>query len=105
MPFWIATPFLRLLFPFLAGIVCGYYLLPPAWVEWTWISVPMVFLLIAKRLSLRHQFALATSRGLAIQLLVAGLGSFITTAQDPRQAISIIDDAHVAAIGLPAAVK
>ena len=33
-------------------------------------------------------------RGLAIQLLVTGLGSFITAAQDPRQVISIIDEAH-----------
>ncbi|HTE08576.1 MAG TPA: ComEC/Rec2 family competence protein [Flavitalea sp.] len=94
MPFWIATPFLRLLFPFVAGIFCGYYLLPPPWAGWTWIGISMVFLLIAERLSLRHQFALAVSRGLAIQLLVAGLGSFITTAQDPRHVISIIDDVH-----------
>jgi len=94
MPFWIATPFLRLLFPFVAGIVCGYYLLPPAWIGWIWIGVPMVFLLVLERTSVRHQFALAAARGLAIQLLVAGLGSLITAAQDPRKVISLIDDAH-----------
>ncbi len=94
MPFWIATPFLRLLFPFAAGIVCGYYLSPPAWVGWIWIGLPIVFLFVVARLSVRLQFALSAFRGLAIQLLVTSLGSFITAAQNPRQVISIIDQAR-----------
>ena len=84
VPIWKKAPFIRLLIPFIAGILLQWFF-QFTWQQISFFGLASFFLLVFFRLlPLSLRFKLQSLQGLIINLIVLGLGFFITYQKDIR---------------------
>lgn len=83
---WKEAPFVRLLIPFISGIVIQWYGNIPFQVQWLIISSSITGLVLFSRLKLSVQFRNIWTYGIFIHLLVFSMGALLTCYKDLRHA-------------------
>ncbi|MCU0375445.1 MAG: ComEC family competence protein, partial [Chitinophagaceae bacterium] len=79
VPFWVGAPVIRILLPFAAGIVLGWYLQVPVWV---WVAAGIT-VLSAWLLTYRFAYQSPAAFGMANNLLWVALGAALQLVQNP----------------------
>lgn len=82
IPIWKEAPFIRLVIPFIIGIISGYFLPPDAAAWWKGLGVSIIAICIFSRLALSVQFRRAFVRGIFINCLFICFGALLTVCHD-----------------------
>lgn len=107
LPFWKDAPFIRILLPFIAGIVVSYYSVVPVLVMAASGAVAFLSLVAFSRLSIQWQYQYGSVRGLLLNILVGSVGACVAAEKNPFRYKGLIercgDGAHiyVASLGEP----
>ena len=81
---WKKIPFLRLLIPFIAGIVIQWYVPIPIYSQWISTSFFTAAILIFSLLPVRHRFQWRVINGLMVVALYFSLGGVVAHYKNPR---------------------
>ncbi len=86
MHLWYKAPFLRLVFPFIAGILIQWYGQFPFRLLIVVFCVLLIAIIIYQFLPLSKKFIFSSFNGIAITILIASLGAILTWIKDIRHA-------------------
>jgi ComEC/Rec2-related protein len=90
-PLWKTSPFLRLLPPFIAGLLMGFYHPLYPLTGWLLLFVSTMAIIFFSTISLSHQFRLSWLNGAAIHLLLFATGVLLLNYKDIRRQTTGID--------------
>ena len=85
IPVWKSTPFIRLLLPFMAGILCGWYVVTGFATAFIFIATGIFLLLLTPTFTVHTTYRYRWLQGCAILLTFTGLGMLVTRLQPAPQ--------------------
>ncbi len=77
MPIWKEAPFLRIVIPFMAGIMVQWYFMPSPWIAWLLLIVASFILALKSSMGLYYHFVYAWITGLLIHSVLFALGMLV----------------------------
>lgn len=90
-PLWKEAPFIRLLLPFVIGILTVYYTANPVWISWILFSLSFGILFFIDLANLKWTFLCYNFVGILINLLLFATGGIIAGNKNPFASKKIIE--------------
>jgi competence protein ComEC len=91
LPLWKEAPFVRILLPFIIGILNAYYSENPAWISWTLLIISLGALILFSFRNLKQLFINYSFIGMQINLLLAATGGIIADIKNPYTSKAVIE--------------
>jgi competence protein ComEC len=91
IPLWKKAPFIRILLPFIIGIIIQYYTQNPIWVCGTLLFICLTSISINRLSTVRWKFFNFHSTGLHLNLLTVAAGGIITSIKNPFSSAQLIE--------------
>ena len=99
IPAWKESPFLRLLSPFIAGIIIQWYLQFHAAWSWTLIVAASAGLLLLHTTQIHYRFKVRYLTGILLKILIVSCGAIVTWINHPNNGKHSINSKYI--IGQP----
>ena len=90
IPYWKEAPFLRVLLPFVCGIVFSYYCFVPGYASLLVIAFCALFVIIFSRLNMAMQYSYQHVNGVVMHVFIGTFGIFTGTTNNPYESLSKI---------------
>lgn len=91
IPFWKDAPFVRIALPFIAGILCGFYVPLPVAIMFMVVVACILSLLIFSRIKVKWQYRFNDARGLLLNLFLIAIGAILAIEKNPFENKNILE--------------